>query len=106
MLRLKLLLFFFYISVASYGQLYINEFMASNTSTIKDPDYNDDADWIELYNEGNSAINLNGYFLSDNFNNPFKWKIGNINITAKGYAIFWADGKDSANHTNFKLVLC
>ena len=103
MLRLKLLLFFFYISVASYGQLYINEFMASNTSTIKDPDYNDDADWIELYNEGNSAIHLNGYFLSDNFNNPFKWKIGNINITAKGYAIFWADGKDSANHTNFKL---
>jgi hypothetical protein len=90
-------------SIPSYGQLYMNEFMASNASTIKDPVFNDDADWIELYNDGNAAINLNGYSLTDNFTTPGKWKIGNITIPAKGYTLFWADGKNTGNHTSFKL---
>jgi hypothetical protein len=103
MTQLKLILFFLLISVFSYGQVYINEFMASNTSTIQDPDYKQSADWIELYNNGTSAINLNGYFLSDNLKTPNKWAISKVTIPAKGYVIFWADSKDSANHTNFNL---
>ena len=86
----------------SYGQVYINEFMASNTSAVKDPDYNNEADWIELYNDGTSEVNLDGY-LSDNLNNPNKWRINAITISAKGFVILWADSKDSANHTNFNL---
>ncbi|HET6559779.1 MAG TPA: hypothetical protein VFG54_20805, partial [Prolixibacteraceae bacterium] len=42
------------------GQVVINEFMASNTGTIQDPDYGASADWIELYNAGANAVNLNG----------------------------------------------
>jgi len=103
MIRLKLVLFLLFISVAVSGQVYINEFMASNTSTIKDPVYNDDADWIELYNDGASAVNLDGYFLTDNLTKPDKWKINNITIASKGFALFWADGKDTGNHTSFKL---
>jgi len=103
MIRIKLFFFLLFISGASYSQLYINEFMASNTSTIKDPDYNDGADWIEIYNDGNSEVNLEGYSLTDNFNTPDKWKIGKITIQAKGFVLFWADGIDTGNHTNFKL---
>jgi hypothetical protein len=77
--------------------------MASNTSTIQDPDYNQSADWIELYNDGTSAVNLNGYFLSDNLKTPNKWAISNVTIPAKGFVIFWADSNDSANHTSFNL---
>lgn len=29
--------------------------------------------------------------------------IGNVTIASKGFAIFWADGIDTLNHTNFKL---
>ncbi len=104
MIRFKITLFLLFISVVSFGQIYINEFMASNASTIKDPDYNNDADWFELYNDGNSAVNLDGYFITDNFNIPDKWRISNIIIPAKGYKIFWADGMDTGNHTNFKLT--
>jgi hypothetical protein len=103
MTRNILILFFLLISSVSQGQLYINEFMASNASTIKDPDFNDDADWIELYNDGTSTINLNGYFLSDNLDTPNKWMIGDITIAAKGYALFWADGMNSGIHASFKL---
>jgi len=77
--------------------------MASNTSTVQDPDYNQSADWIEIYNNGTSAVNLNGYFLSDNLKTPNKWAISNVTIQAKGFVIFWADSKDSGNHTSFNL---
>ena len=102
-MRFKIFFILLFVSVTSYGQLYINEFMASNASTIKDPDYNSDADWIELYNAGNSSVNLNGYFLTDNLGIPNKWKIGNVTIAAKGFALFWADGNNTGKHTNFKL---
>ena len=97
------ILLFLAICITSPAQLYINEFMASNSSTIKDPDYNADADWIELYNDGISSINLQGYYLTDNLDIPNKWAITNVVIPAKGYVIFWADGNNTGNHTSFKL---
>jgi hypothetical protein len=103
MKRLKILLLLLLFYTGSFGQVTINEFMASNTSTVKDPDFNNDADWIELYNNGTTAINLNGYFLTDNLSKPNKWTISNLTIEAKGFVILWADSKDSANHTNFNL---
>ncbi len=101
--RLKISILLLFVSVASYGQVYINEFMASNTSTILDPDYKQSADWIELYNSGTSPVILDGYFLTDNLKKPQKWKINKMTIAAKGFALFWADDKDSANHTSFAL---
>jgi len=103
MTRLKFLIILLFLSVASYGQVTINEFMASNTSTILDPDYKQSADWIELYNGGTSPVILDGYFLTDNLKKPTKWKIKKMTLAAKGFGLFWADNKDSANHTNFAL---
>jgi hypothetical protein len=48
------------------AQLYINEFMASNSSVITDPDFDESADWIELYNASPFSVDLGGYFLTDN----------------------------------------
>ncbi len=101
--RFKFLTILLFISTAGYSQLYINEFMASNTNTILDPDYKQSADWIELYNNGTSPVILDGYFLTDNLKKPQKWKINQMTIAAKGFALFWADNKDSANHTSFAL---
>lgn len=85
-------------------ELYINEFMASNQNTITDPDFHNNSDWLELYNAGNSDINLQGFFLTDDRQNLTKWEIGNnITIRSKNYRGFWADGADVNNHTNFKL---
>lgn len=65
-------------------------------------------DWIEIYNPGNSSINLMGYGLSDNPSNPYKWIFPNIMLLPKEYLVVFASGKDRRNpqknlHTNFKI---
>jgi hypothetical protein len=81
----------------------INEFQASNVSTIEDED-GDDSDWIELLNLEDVDIDIGGYYLTDNPNDPTKWQIPKPTIIpAKGIVLFWASGKNRDSHTNFKL---
>ncbi|MDP8228994.1 MAG: CotH kinase family protein [Candidatus Electryoneaceae bacterium] len=108
----------------SNGQVLINEFLASNVSVNADIlDFDDYSDWLEIYNRQDSEIDLSGYFLTDDLNNPLKWKIpAGTTIEPHGYLLFWADGYDDypgtvhtrlswpfdgyitqRYHTNFKL---
>ncbi len=90
--------------VMAKAQVVINEFLASNTGVIVDPDYGESADWLELYNAGNSIVDLGAYYLTDNFNNLTKWQIpSGTQIEPKGFLIIWADGFDNGLHTNFKI---
>jgi hypothetical protein len=61
-------------------------------------------EFVELYNASDQPVDLEGYFLSDSSRNPTKWRIpaGNI-IKPKGFAVFYADGRDRGNHAGFKL---
>jgi hypothetical protein len=89
----------------SSAQLLINEFMASNTGVFVDPDYDQSADWIEIYNAGSSSVQLNGYYITDNLGDKTKWQIkSNATIQAGQYLIIWADGNNAGLHTNFKLT--
>ena len=87
------------------GDLVINEFMASNDSTVADQDGEFD-DWIELYNNTNSSIDLEGYYLSDDATDLTQWAFpaGTV-IAANGYLTIWADDDDDQEglHANFKL---
>ncbi len=91
----------------AFGQVIINEYSASNLSEYYD-NYNKQEDWIELYNNSGSSIDISGYFLSDDEANPTKWEIpaGTI-ISAYGYLVYWCSGRDESSggnyHTNFKL---
>ncbi len=83
----------------------INEFMASNATTISDED-GDYEDWIELYNYGDEPVNLEGWGLSDNFSNPFRWVFPDIAIGPGDFLLVWASGKDRNEgvlHTNFSI---
>ena len=90
---------------SALGPVVINEVMASNTMTVTDEEgvYED---WFELYNNSNQAVDLSGYFLTDNPDNLTKYTIPvGVSIPANGYLIFWAD-EDSADgplHCNFRL---
>jgi hypothetical protein len=87
------------------GDVVINEFMASNDATVADQDGEYD-DWIELYNNSAEAIDLSGYFLSDDPGNLLKWELpAGTEIGAGGYLIVWADeDEDQAGlHASFKL---
>jgi hypothetical protein len=48
----------------AHSQVVINEVLASNTTINQDED-GTYQDWVELYNIGATAVNLNGYGLTD-----------------------------------------
>ncbi len=87
-----------------YSQIYINEFLASNANVIENSDFNEYSDWFELYNAGNAPVNLRGYYLTDNYSNPDKWRITeDVVLAPDSHLLIWADGNDSGLHTSFKL---
>ena len=84
----------------------INEFMASNLSTIADPQ-GEFEDWIELRNLTGSPVDLTGRYLSDEPGTPRKWAFpSGTTIPANGYLMVWADEDTLAVpglHASFKL---
>lgn len=85
-------------------KLYINEFMASNAKIIAD-EKGEYEDWVEIYNGDTKACNLAGMFLTDNFTQPAKWMLPDVEIQPGGFLLIWADGDTSQGkfHANFKL---
>jgi gliding motility-associated-like protein len=119
-MRMLLLLIAASVCGTANAQLLINEYSCANKDglitrteskldrgTVKqDAGYDD---WIELYNAGNTAVSLQGYFLSDKANKLNKYQIpGNLSIPAQGKMIFVASDRngyfDGYHHTNFKLT--
>ncbi|GAH63980.1 unnamed protein product, partial [marine sediment metagenome] len=75
------------------AQPLINEVMALNTSTVQDMD-GDYPDWIEIYNPGSSPVELDGYGLSDDPDDLFKWVFPKYSLKANEYLLVFASDKD------------
>ena len=84
--------------------LFINEFMANNTSTVQDPQ-SEYEDWIEIYNPGPNAVNLDGLNLTDDLTEPDKWTFPDTLLPAANHLIVWCDSDmvDPGLHANFEL---
>ena len=87
----------------------INEFLAGNVTGLRDENA-EYQDWIEIHNRGANAVNLGGWSLTDDPNDPGKWVFPSTNLAAGGYLVLFASGKDrraptgtNRFHTNFKL---
>lgn len=115
----RLRLFALLLGFASLGspanaQLIISEFLASNTLAMPLPNQNEDEngnkeDWIEIANISSSPVNLLGWYLTDNKNQPRQWALPDRTLAAGAYLRIFASGEDrkpaSGNlHTNFKLA--
>jgi len=88
--------------------VFINEFLAWNANGLEDED-GDTSDWIELYNPGDSPVNLLGWSLTDNADTPDEWVFPDVTIEAQGYFFLFASEKDRRPvdggefHTNFRV---
>tara|TARA_B110000046_G_scaffold57595_2_gene64341 strand:+ start:17525 stop:18817 length:1293 start_codon:yes stop_codon:yes gene_type:complete len=97
------------VTIAPSYDVVINEFLASNTTDQSDS-YGDFDNWIELYNKGNSAVDLSSFSISDDIADLDLYKFASGTILAPdSFIIVWADG-DSAQilatvgyHADFKL---
>ena len=107
--KLFILIVAFSFAQNTYSQVIINEYSCANSTSAGDPDfYGEMEDWVELYNPSGTAINLNGYYISDKASNPTKFQVpGAISIPAGGYLMVYgskrgviAGGQEI--HTTFK----
>jgi len=111
-------------SPAPTAGVQINEFMSDNDSRsplesgeILDGDLMS-SDWIELYNNSGSSVDISGWYLTDEDDQPTKWQLpsGMSALDPGGYLIVFASGKTEEEnpgnypysdgtyyHTNFKL---
>jgi len=102
-------------NTARFVNVFINEWLAGNTNDIADPADGQFEDWFELYNAGDIAVDLGGFFLTDstsnNTNNYYRVPAnGQYVIPAGGFLLVWADNEvgqnDSARpdlHVDFAL---
>ncbi len=94
-------------NVSVCAQVVISEFMADNKKTLADED-GQFPDWIEIYNTGAGTVNLNGWSLTDDPTRQARWLFPATNLTAKGFLVVFASGKNRALpgaplHSDFSL---
>jgi len=87
----------------------INETMPKNSTSVRD-NFNEQEDWIEIYNNSNEPFDLSGLYLTDDCELPFKWMISDlyadsVTLQPYGFGLFFADNEPSQGvlHCNFKL---
>ena len=91
---------------AEATDLYISELVADNA--LYQDEEGDTPDWIELYNNSDQSIQLEGYYLTDDSGDLTQWRLPAVSIAAQDYLVIFASNKDrttlgSPLHTNFKL---
>ena len=62
----------------------ITEFLASNDSTLDDED-GESSDWIEIFNAGDTALDLDGWHLTDSAANLTQWTFPDVSLAAGQY---------------------
>lgn len=86
----------------------INEAMPCNTGSYMDMETYDYSAYVELYNNGTDAVNLNGFSLVYKATGDEAVKNYTINydciVAAGGYSLFYFDKAELNNHVNYKLA--
>ncbi|MBK8443524.1 MAG: CotH kinase family protein [Sphingobacteriales bacterium] len=94
----------FLLPLCANSQIVINEGSNKNYSHLSD-EYQQYPDWIELYNIGNEAINLGGYALTDDDEEPTKWILPDIILQPNEYKIIFCSGKNHYESPPFSEVV-
>lgn len=86
--------------------LIISEALPRNAYSLADRD-GERCDWVELYNPTEQAISLDGFYLSDDAEDPEKWQFPNgYSVGAGEYLLVFLSGKKSNEqelHASFSL---
>ena len=85
-------------------RLYINELMASNSSLALDPDDPEATpDWVEIHNPNPVDIELAGFTVTDDLDEPGMHTLGDLVLPAEGFIVLLADDLTGGIHMPFKL---
>jgi len=83
----------------AHADVIVSEFMASNNSTLESVT-GEYPDWIEIYNGSAAAVDLTGWYLTDNPDNLRKWRIPESAavppLASGGYLVVFASGAENS----------
>src|SRR5574343_354177 len=116
---MKRILFLSFLSVSLFfnlakAQVVMNEICYTNAGGQQDF-WLENSDYIELYNATPGLpVNMSGYYLTDDLNNLYKWKIpSTITIPSFSFVTIWCSGRNVQEpgaagryHTNFDIEQC
>ncbi|MCH2215268.1 MAG: CotH kinase family protein [Flavobacteriales bacterium] len=80
--------------------------MVSNSDGLYPDEDGDASDWIEIVNNSSGPLNIQGFALTDEEDNLFKWTFPSVEIQANEHLIVFCSNKDRQTapfHTNFKI---
>lgn len=94
-------------ALAGAQELAITEFLASNQDNLLDED-GESSDWIEVANLGATAVDIEGWYLTDDATELTKWRFPAVTLGPREYRVVFASGRDRRDpsrelHTNFGL---
>ena len=81
----------------------INEVSPSN-STFDDED-GDSPDWFELFNNGDTAVDLTGWSITDDSLEPTKWVFPQTVLAPGAYLRIWASNKDRVAGGTYRTLV-
>jgi hypothetical protein len=96
-------------SFAAFPPVWLNELQPDNRTGITDR-LGHRGPWVELFNSGQQAINLSGFFLSDDYATLTKWRFpAGATISPGQFQLVWLDGAEDESsaaepHTDFRLA--
>lgn len=97
--RIAAILFIFLFNIHYlHSQVLLNEICTANNSGQRNSD-GDYADWIELFNAGNTIVDMTGYGLSDEISKPYKFRFPSIQLGPQQRLLVFASGRNQTNIT-------
>ena len=85
--------------------LMINEALADNKYGMTDQD-GDRCDWVELMNVSDDPVDLSYYYISDDPEEPLKFRLPKVSLLPHKYVLIFLSEKEGTNgeiHASFKL---
>ena len=84
----------------------ISEVMSASHTVLADC-FDEFSDWVELYNRSSDPVDISGWYLSDNPDDPDKWVFPQLVIQPGQRIVVYCSGKDTVSgdqlHTGFSL---
>lgn len=104
MKRLLPLLLLGSVILPTHARLVINELMQSNIDCVFSSDLNDYPDsWIEIWNDGKTAVNLGEYYLSETPGYRNGYRLPQQQVAAGEHLLVYCDREATGLHTPFRL---
>ena len=97
------------LTTAETPTLRLNELLAINGDGYSD-EYEETDDWVEIINYGADPIDIGGLYLTDDLDQPTKWRIPESSpqittVNAHDFILLWCDGQPEQGvlHTGWRL---